>query len=204
MLRTATYATAILTLTLGAAAGVLGADQSLRGTLLVADAKLTGSIFKRSVILLIDHTNEGAQGLIVNRPTQTTLAEALPGLTTNREHDYPVHLGGPVQPQRLAVLARPTSKRPDLDEVLPGVVFAASQEAVQSLFDGQPPPDRLRFFAGFAGWAPGQLEHEIERGDWHIVPADPEAIFTDSPESLWERLYKTIRDPGKIQPKQSI
>ena len=150
-------------------------SESLRGHLLVAAPSLF-DYFRRSVVLVIEHTEEGALGVILNRASDTTVAEAVPTLAPLAEEDDLVHLGGPVAPD--AVVALGDFEDPD----------AAGTPVVDSL--GVLDPDRtdaelrrLRVYAGYAGWSSGQLDDEIEQGAWIVEAADPGDPFRDG--DLW-------------------
>lgn len=180
-------------------------DGSLRGTFLVAAPQLTGTSFERSVILVIEHGAGGAHGLVVNRPTEAMLADALPGQMADGERDYRLHMGGPVRLQQLALLVRTHDTDDGLEQVLPDVAYTTAKNAFDAILAASPEPDNIRAFAGYAGWAPGQLEHEIERGDWYILPARAAQIFAEKPEVLWQDLYDQV-ERGVVggKPLQSI
>lgn len=187
-----------------AASPATAQDSSLRGTFLVAAPQLTGTPFERSVILVIEHGAGGAHGLIVNRPTEATLADVLPTQKMDGEHDYRLHMGGPVRLQQLALLVRAHDGDPVLDQVLPDVAYATAADAVDAILAASPEPDRVRAFAGYAGWAPDQLEHEIQRGDWHVVPAQAGQVFAERPETLWRDLYDQVEGGAGGEPLQHI
>jgi putative transcriptional regulator len=160
---------------------------SLAGHFLIASPAILDPNFHRSVVLVTAHTDEGAVGLILNRCSDATVGEAVPQLTSVSDPTDPVFVGGPVNPEGVAVLA----EFEDPDEagvvVLDEVGFVALEEAIEVQA-----PDllRRRVFAGVAGWGPEQLEDELERDDWIVEPADVEAIFTDDPDQLWSDLLR--------------
>lgn len=179
-------------------------DGSLRGTFLVADPQLQGPPFERSVILVIEHSDEGAHGLIVNQPTEATLADVLPEPTPETTRDHRLHMGGPVRLDWLALLVRTRDDGQGLDQVLPEVAYAAARTAFDAVLAASPGPDNIRAFAGYAGWAPDQLEHEIQRGDWHVLPAEADQVFTPEPGNLWRELYEQVEGDSEGGPLRSI
>ncbi len=164
-----------------------GIVDSLRGQLLVAGPDLLDPNFRRSVILVGEHGEEGAMGVILNRPSPMSVAEAVPPLAELVAEWELVHVGGPVQPQAIVVLGdfEDTSEAGALVlgsvGFLPGEIENASEIASLT---------RARVFAGYAGWAPNQLEEEIAESSWILAPAVPEDIFTDDPDHLWSAVLK--------------
>jgi putative transcriptional regulator len=155
---------------------------SLAGQLLIAGPTLLDPNFSRTVVLIGAHSDEGAMGVVLNRPTETAVAEAAPVLSELVDGDEPVFAGGPVQPQGVIVLAEFEDASEAAALVLDDVGFlAAGQE------DVVPPSGtrRARVFAGHAGWGPGQLDAELERDDWLVEPAEIEDVFEPDPSGLW-------------------
>jgi putative transcriptional regulator len=157
---------------------------SLRGQLLLAGPTLLDPNFQRTVVLMVEHSPEGALGLVLNRPSETRAGELVPGLEGLLESESRVFIGGPVQPSGLIILGR--FEEPDESALL-------SFDDVGILrTDGslEEPPALLaaRGFAGHSGWGPGQLDYEIERGDWILEAATVEDAFTDEPEQLWSQV----------------
>lgn len=153
--------------------------ESLRGSLLIAAPQLLDPNFRRVVVLVTDHGDEGAMGVILNRPSGMTVADAAPDLEALVGADTPIYSGGPVQPTSGVVLAEVT----EADEpVLADIVLVPGLGELADVIDGA---GRLRVFAGYAGWGPGQLEGEIEREDWITEDARPEDVFDEDSEGLW-------------------
>jgi putative transcriptional regulator len=155
--------------------------ESLRGQLLIAGPTLLDPNFQRTVVLMVEHSEEGALGLVLNRPSQSTVGEVVPELETLLDPDSHVFLGGPVQPSGLIVLARFAQ---------PGESALLSFEDVgilrtEGLLEDPPSLLEARSFAGHAGWGPSQLEYEVERGDWILEPATPRDAFSAEPQQLW-------------------
>ena len=201
-LRTLSLAALALVLALGVS-GPAAAGGFLTGQLLVAKPNLVDPVFGRTVILMIRHDRSGAMGLVVNRPlgrvpldrllqslegpgdgAQTT-PEA-PGDATGDMANLPVFFGGPVERFHAFTLhsrdVMPAHSVPLDDDTALNV----GDDVLQALARGAG-PHHLLFLLGYAGWGPGQLENELERGDWVAVKADPELIFSDEPARTWER-----------------
>jgi putative transcriptional regulator len=157
---------------------------SARGQLLIAGPGLVDPNFWRTVVLIVEHSDEGALGLVLNRPSETTVGEAVSELEHLLEADGPLYVGGPVQPSALIVLAE--FDQPGEAALIAfedvGVLASAAQE------DPQVSVRRGRAFVGHAGWGPGQLDDEVERGDWILEPARREDAFTGAPLELWSRV----------------
>jgi putative transcriptional regulator len=156
--------------------------ESLRGRLLIAGPTLVDPNFARSVVLMAEHGEEGAMGVVLNRPATITVGEAVPDLAVLAGTEEPVYVGGPVQRQSVIVLAE--FQDPDYagELILPGIGFAAAGADFEELAGAV---SRTRICAGCAGWAPGQLESELERDDWIVGAPRPDDLFSDGPDELW-------------------
>jgi putative transcriptional regulator len=156
--------------------------ESTRGQLLIAGPGLVDPNFWRTVVLIVEHTAEGALGLVLNRPSETTITEAVPQLEPLLDGNDPVYLGGPVGPSSVIVLAR--FEDPDEAALLAfaDVGVLGTETVVEDPTAGV---REGRAFVGHAGWGPGQLNGEIERGDWILEPARLEDAFNPEPERLW-------------------
>lgn len=166
------------------------------GRLLVASPRLDGSWFERSVVLLLDYGEQGAVGLIVDRPSRLLLADLLPEIPELRTRKDPVFLGGPVDHSSLFMLLRSARPPPESRPVLADVHLSQSLVALRSLLGRDVAGSRFRAYAGCAGWAPGQLDAEISRGDWMIAPGSAEDVFSRNPLELWQRL---VHEHGGVQ-----
>jgi putative transcriptional regulator len=160
---------------------------SLAGHFLIASPAILDPNFHRSVVLITAHTDEGAVGVILNRCTEATVGEAVPQLMPVSDPEDPVFVGGPVNPEGVAVLAEFEDPDDAGVVVMQDIGFVALEEALEVR---APDLVRTRVFAGVAGWGPEQLEDELERDDWIIEPADVEAIFTENPDGLWSELLR--------------
>ena len=168
--------------------------QSLKGQLLVAGPALVDPNFRRTVVLVGEHSEEGALGVVLNRASETTVGEAVPELSGLVDGLENVHVGGPVQRSAIVVLA---------DFVEPDQAGALVLDSVGFL-PAEIDPDeigelrRARVFAGYAGWGPGQLEEELEEGSWIVEPALPEDVFTGEPDELWSDVLRRKGGPYEV------
>lgn len=166
----------------------------LSGRLLVATPQISAGVFRRSVVLMLHHDGEGAQGIVLNRPLEARVDAVLPMWQEHVTRPGVLFEGGPVGlDSALGLVTVPG----DLGEPM----------GVKRLFGGvglvdldtppvlvMPEVAGLRIFAGYAGWAAGQLEGEVRSGSWYVVDAEGRDAFTDSPESLWVRVLRRQRD----------
>jgi putative transcriptional regulator len=161
--------------------------KSLQGHFLIASPHLADTNFYKGVVLMIKHDEEGALGLILNRPTDNTVTEVWK-MVGEEEVDcpQPIFLGGPVNGPLVALHRMKSAAEA---EVLPGIFFAAHKDKLQKLIRQTSKP--YRFFTGYAGWAGGQLESELFAGGWLTSKANKKLIFQDSSE-LWEQVTRTI------------
>ncbi len=160
------------------------------GVLLVAREHMLDRRFHKTVILITQHGRQGAIGLIINRPSTLKLTQALPNLSTLRLSTDVIFLGGPVEPHDLFFLSQGEGADA-LRPVMDGLHFGTGVLALHQAISATLPGNGVRAYAGYAGWAPGQLENELAHGDWLLVPADPQAVFSAQPEQLWTQLIKT-------------
>jgi putative transcriptional regulator len=160
-------------------------SESLAGQLLLASPSLLDPNFVRTVVLIGIHSEDGAMGVVLNRPSTVTVGEAVPQLQDVIGALETVFVGGPVQSSSVVFLAE------FLDPTLAGMLilgrigFPAPEASVEQLAQATA---RRRVFAGHAGWGRGQLDAEIAGGDWIAHPAQPEDVFTDVPQELWSRV----------------
>jgi putative transcriptional regulator len=158
--------------------------ETLRGQLLVAGPRLLDPNFHRTVVLVAEHGDEGAMGVVLNRPSSVAVEDAVPplsGLDGLRDGGEPVFVGGPVQPEAIVVLgefADPGRAEALVFDSIGFLPADADPEALGEL-------TRSRVYAGYAGWAPGQLEGELEDESWIVEQAVADDVFTDTPDSLW-------------------
>src|SRR4051794_14718109 len=162
--------------------------ESLRGKLILASPVLRDPNFVRTVVLIAEHTDEGAMGLVLNRPAAATVGDAVPDLSWLAGDEEPVYVGGPVAETAVIVLAE--FERPELAGALVeddlGFIGADADDADR--LDGA--IRRARVFAGHAGWGPGQLEDELGEEAWIVESPLREEIFTVEPEDLWAAVLR--------------
>lgn len=179
----------------GGSGGGSGAA-ALRGRLLVASPLLGDPNFDRTVVLLVEHGDEGALGLVLNRPSELPVAELLPQWRERAAAPAAMFLGGPVQPSAVICLARADGS---LGAVAPLTPTAVPGISLLDL-DGDPaavPADvELRCFAGYSGWGESQLEGEIDEGAWFVVDPLPDDPFVSRPSELWRQVL--ARQPGRL------
>ena len=161
---------------------------SLQGQLLIASPGLLDPNFRRTVVLVIEHGDEGAAGIVLNRPSEAPVAEAVPQLEDLAEPEEPVYVGGPVESAAVVVLAEFEEPAEPAVPVLGDDVGFASLEDDPSELRSE--TRRRRVFAGYAGWGAGQLEAELESEDWILEPARPDDVFFEDAEALWSSVLR--------------
>jgi len=163
-----------------------------KGMFLVADEGMVDPRFKARVILLIQHDAEGSAGLVINRSSRLKLSAVLPKDSQLGLHGRTLSYGGPVEPNTLLVLVKVHRHPPEPAEKILANVYVTGLGVLDLWpdFDGE--MIDYRAFVGYTGWGPGQLNREMQRGSWHVVPADEESVFAGRDETLWESLNKRI------------
>lgn len=160
------------------------------GRYMVATRQVKGPVFGRSIVVLIGADERGAAGLIVNRPSRVPLGEVFDEMPDGRTDR--IHLGGPVEPRGMLMLVR-TPKAPQTWQKIRGELHLGQDaEALRGMIREGMGPDQMRAFVGHAGWAPGQLEHEIERGDWFVIERDEALAFEALGDEGWEELIRSL------------
>jgi len=167
------------------------------GLFLVSSRTLTDPHFSHTVIYLVVHSGDGTLGLVVNRPSNIRLADAVSDVEHEVGDAHALYYGGPVKYSMLTMLMRSEKENSLVKLVADDIFFSHDRRVLDRLLAERKPADALRFYMGHAGWVPGQLQQEIERGNWYVIDADPAAIFSTRPESLWTRLIEKL-DPGGL------
>ena len=160
--------------------------ESLAGQLLVASPALLDPNFARSVVLIVEHSDSGAVGIVLNRPTDADVLDHLPGWWSAAANPQVVFIGGPVGDGGGIGLARGVGASP-----MEGWPEVLGMRAVD--LEEEPTPDadlEARIFVGYSGWGAGQLEAELDIGSWVVVPGDPGDAFTAEPDQLWVAVLK--------------
>jgi putative transcriptional regulator len=168
-----------------------------KGRLLLATPPLEDPNFDRTVIYMLEHHDEGALGLVLNRPSEEELAEPLDAWIGLQSDPSQVFVGGPVEPDALIALARTRHPMDEPDEhlaPLTGDIASADLAADPALMIDS--ISELRVFRGYSGWGPGQLDGEIEAGAWLVLDLEPDDLFTDTPDELWRAVLR--RQPGRL------
>lgn len=155
---------------------------SARGKLLIAGPSLLDPNFWRTVVLIVEHTDEGAFGLVLNRPAEVTVADTVPQLEELLEPEDPMFMGGPVAPSAVIVLGRFEDPSDAALIAFEDVGVLSSEFSLEQRAAGL---RAGRAFIGHAGWGPGQLDGELERGDWFLEPARLNDVFSGDPDQLW-------------------
>lgn len=155
------------------------------GSFLVASRGLLDPNFSHTVVLLLDYSESGALGLIINRPTEVKLGEIVTDLEGVQERPETVWVGGPVAHWQMVLLLRSRKKLEGADQVFEDIQFTASRVVLERVLEGDA---EFRVYAGYAGWGSGQLEGEIERGGWHVLPGDADMVFDPEPLEIWREL----------------
>jgi putative transcriptional regulator len=152
---------------------------------LVATEVVHGELFADTVVLLLYYDETGAFGLVVNRPTDVKPEELLADEEALAGYSGTLFWGGPVQMDSLRALVLTEEPPEGAEKIIESVYLVSYEDALE----GVPrDPSSLRFFIGYAGWAPGQLDNELAHGSWRIVPGSSQLVFADEPETLWKRL----------------
>ena len=161
------------------------------GKLLLASANLLESNFKRTVMIMCEHNENGSMGFILNRPMEFKVCEAIAGF---EEIEEVLHMGGPVQVDSVHFLHSRGDLIDGSVQILPGVFWGGDKTELSFLLNtGVIRPSEIRFFLGYAGWTAGQLQEEFEEGSWYTAEASPGIIFSDAYERMWSR---SVRSKG--------
>lgn len=170
------------------------------GIFLFAGPDLRDPNFFQTVVLLIHYEKAGAMGVIINKPTEIPLEEVLPDVEGIQKQSLPIYLGGPVSKDHMLALLRSDKPPQGSIKVFKDVYYTGSKDVLIEMLQKQSSNKNVRVYAGFAGWAPGQLEYEVSRGDWVISYADADMIFSEDPSMVWPEIFKIqeqieIRNP---------
>ena len=178
----------------GAGAPSRAGHPPARGMFLLAAPRLRDSRFAQTVVLLLEYDETGALGLVVNRPTEASLSDVLVTPLPNSE-GHPVFAGGPVEHRQLIALLRSPVAVDGAERLFGDVHATGRMDTLRRALESGGPADDLHVYLGYAGWAPGQLDAEIARGDWIVTPADAESIFDTPPGDTWRNLMR--RNAGR-------
>ena len=165
--------------------------ESLKGHLLIAGPGLVDPNFWRAVVLVGEHSEEGALGVVLNRRSETSVTQAVPELALLADDIGAVHVGGPVQSSAVVVLADFVDASDAESLVLDTIGFLPSEVDPIALGELR----RARVYVGYSGWGPGQLDDELEEGSWIVEPALPDDVFTSDPDGLWSAVLRRKGGP---------
>jgi putative transcriptional regulator len=163
----------------------VGAEYPAAGKFLVATEGVHGEIFNQTVILLMHYDEDGALGLVVNRPTEFAPGELMADVEALSNYSGTFYWGGPVEMSGVRALLR-SQTPPDDAVTIVGNVHLVPVD--QTLENHPTDPASIRFYFGYAGWAQGQLERELAAGSWDIVAATGDMVFAADPDTVWKRL----------------
>lgn len=162
------------------------AHKSLKGQLLLDGGNLVGSFFHRTVVLICQHDPEGAFGLVLNRKSGHRVGDVLVADLEEQLKEMPLFVGGPVQPTAMSFLHSDIFL-PDAN-VMENLRLGHSLDDLVEISESFSPTSKLKLFAGYAGWSPGQLDGEMERQAWVSHPASLELVFGTPPDVLWQKI----------------
>ena len=181
---------------------------SLAPALLLSMPQLLDPNFARTVVLLCKHSEEGAFGLVVNRPlvtTGTVMVHLDPPVTTERE--LSIWVGGPVEPERSWILVGGGPEHPEVSgasQIAEGLYLSTSPALLRRLLEPDP-PENARLVVGYAGWAPGQLEQELAESSWLLSDVDADIVFKTPAEQMWERAIRRLgADPATLTMSRGV
>jgi putative transcriptional regulator len=163
-------------------------DTFLKGQLLLDSGQLSGSFFQHTVVLICQHDAEGAFGLVLNRAMGKSVSDMIVADLPEALKESSLYLGGPVQPSALSFL-HSDALLPDAN-VMPNLSLSHSIDELVELGEAFSPTRKLKMFAGYAGWSPGQLENEMKHKAWLTHPTSLELVFDTAPEQLWQGILR--------------
>jgi putative transcriptional regulator len=183
-------------------------ESPLKGKVLVASAQLLDPNFARAVVLIVQHDVSGAMGLVLNRPLETTVGEAWTQVSSvPYPNEDPLYQGGPCEGPLMVVHRERARGQVEIVGGKGGIYLSSDAEAVKGLVEEVAEP--LKFFVGYAGWSPRQLEMELEEGAWEVMGVKAEEVFA-TPEGEWEKLLREAQrvvpavDPRRVPPDASV
>ncbi len=163
-----------------------------KGVFLVAGKNIRDPIFMESVIYLISYDKSGAAGVIINHPTKVGLSEVFPDIKGLLKRNDPIYMGGPVTINQLIMIMRSGTPPPGSLHLFGNVYISSDTGYLKRMIDNPGSDEQFRVYAGYAGWVPGQLEHEISRNDWFVTEPDAKFFFDEPASSVWPELIETM------------
>lgn len=165
-------------------------DDLAAGKILIADKKLKDPNFDQTVVYLITYDDEGAVGLILNRETDTPVTKVLRGMKEAANRKDFAFSGGPVEEDSVLALYRTTTKQKGGRQISREVYAVLDEAALKEVLATGADGNVLRFYVGYSGWGPGQLENEVNAGAWTVFSGDAKTVFDGDPDTLWDRLNR--------------
>jgi putative transcriptional regulator len=162
-----------------------------QGKFLIASRQVGGPYFAESVVLLLEYSAHGAVGLIINRPTEIELGHLLPELEGLEGRSDRTYFGGPVSRGELMLLIRSSEPPPRSHRIVDDIHASGSLETLRELLGTTTPANRFHAYLGYAGWGARQLDGEVARGDWYIVPAESDTVFDKEAGEIWPELIRS-------------
>lgn len=160
------------------------------GSLLVSEPFLSDENFKRTVVMLCEHNEEGSFGFVVNRPSETFVHDAIENFPY---FEAPLYIGGPVENNTLHYIHRLGERLPESVPLMDGLWWGGNFEVLVILIQqNQISPDDIRLFAGYSGWGAGQLQEELDEDSWIVTMGKPDYLFETSPDQLWQHVLKDM------------
>ena len=171
--------------------GFAQTDDLAVGKFLVASRDLGDPNFAKTVILLVRYTeDQGAVGLVVNRATDVPISRVFQELKEAKGRTDPVYVGGPVELNSVLALLKTANKPENATRVFGDVYLISNKDSLKATLASGVEASVFHAYVGYAGWSSGQLQHEVELGAWHIMPADAATVFHSDPDSVWPRLIR--------------
>jgi putative transcriptional regulator len=158
-----------------------------KGIILISEPSLQDYYFRQSVVLLAEHSPEGTFGVIINKPIEMRLPEIFEDL---QEFDFPVYLGGPVKTDSIFFIHTIDNVKGSM-KIIKGLYWGGDLKTIKSfILKGLISENHIRFFVGYAGWHPNQLEREIKENSWVLSQTTAEEVISMNPEKLWSNYLK--------------
>jgi putative transcriptional regulator len=181
-------------------------DETFRPTLLLSMPQLQDPNFTRTVVLLCDYTEEGAFGLVLNRPTDmpaTSMVKLEPPIVDGNE--LPLGIGGPVEPERGWILTHVPPEDAEYREIQEGLYLSTSPYLLRRVLSTSPAPERVRVLAGYAGWGPGQLDAELAHSSWLMGEVDLDIVFDVAATAMWDTAIRRLgADPSTLTMSRGV
>ncbi len=165
-------------------------DDLAPGLFLVAPRRAADRSFAETVVLLLHHDQTGTLGVVINRPTNIAISRVFGDAKPARRMNDSAYAGGPVQAEAVLALYRSSKKIDEAAPVFADVYLISTKTALDRVFNSKPTAKNFRVYLGYTGWAPGQLEHEMELEMWRVLPGDTDSVFDPDPSSVWPRLIE--------------